>query len=68
MITTKEIGQFIKNSREKLGVTQKDLALSAGTATRFISDLENGKETCQIGKVLQVLHSLGIQVNLDENK
>jgi predicted transcriptional regulator len=47
-----------------LGVTQKDLALTSGTGLRFVIDLEKGKETCQIGKVLTVLQTLGIQIAL----
>lgn len=47
--------------RKRLGVTQRNLALTAGTGLRFIIELEKGKPTCQIGKILQVL---GIQVNL----
>lgn len=58
------IGRCIRNTRKELKVTQKDLALTAGTGLRFIIDLENGKPTCQIGKTLQVLQVLGIQLNL----
>jgi predicted transcriptional regulator len=47
-----------------LGVTQKDLALTSGTGLRFVIDLEKGKETCQIGKVLTVLQTLGIRIAL----
>jgi hypothetical protein len=36
----------------------------ANTASRFISELENGKATCQIGKVLKVISCLGIKVEL----
>jgi predicted transcriptional regulator len=45
-------------------VTQRDLALGAGTGLRFVVDLEQGKATCQLGKVLQVLNTLGIVVTL----
>ena len=62
--TIQEIGQIIRESRKRLGVTQKDLALTSGTGLRFIIDLEKGKETCQIGKVLTVLQTLGIQIAL----
>jgi len=31
---------------------------------RFIIDLEKGKETCEIGKALTVLHTLGIKLTL----
>ena len=58
------IGRYIRNVRKELDVTQKDLALTAGTGLRFIVDLESGKPTCQIGKILQVLQVLGIQLNL----
>jgi len=59
-----ELGQYIRHTRKSLGVTQEKLALTAGTGLRFISDLENGKPTCEIGKVLTVLHRLGIQISL----
>ena len=58
------IGRYIRKIRKELNVTQRDLALTAGTGLRFIIDLENGKPTCQIGKTLQVLQVLGIQLNL----
>jgi len=62
--TTQAIGQIIRENRKRLGVTQKDLALTSGTGLRFLIDLEKGKETCQIGKVLTVLQTLGIQIAL----
>ncbi len=62
--STENIGLIIRKVRKEIGVTQSDLALSAGTGLRFIIELEKGKPTCQIGKVLQVLHVLGIQLNL----
>ena len=62
--TTQAIGQIIRENRKRLCVTQKDLALTSGTGLRFVIDLEKGKETCQIGKVLTVLQTLGIQIAL----
>jgi y4mF family transcriptional regulator len=62
--TVQEIGQLVRESRKRLGVTQKDLALTSGTGLRFVIDLEKGKETCQIGKVLTVLQTLGIRIAL----
>jgi HTH-type transcriptional regulator/antitoxin HipB len=59
-----EIGEIIRQSRKQLKLTQADLALVAGTATRFISDLENGKPSCHLGKTLSVLSALGIKINL----
>lgn len=62
--TSQQIGRTIRDTRKKLGVTQKDLALTSGTGLRFIIDLEKGKETCEIGKALRVLQTLGIKLTL----
>lgn len=62
--STKELGGFVKALRRAQGLTQADLALTAGTNRRFIIELENGKPTCQIGKALRVLQTLGGQVEI----
>lgn len=62
--TSQEIGALVRDTRKRLGVTQKGLALTAGTGLRFIIDLERGKETCELGKSLRVLQTLGINVTL----
>ena len=59
-----QLGSAIRARRRQLKATQKDLAMTCGTGLRFISDLENGKPTCQIGKVLQVLHALGLKLQI----
>ena len=58
------IAQLIRSTRKALGVTQRDLAMTSGTGLRFIIDLEKGKPTCHLGKVLTVLHTLGIKIEL----
>jgi y4mF family transcriptional regulator len=62
--TPEQIGRLIRETRKSLGVTQKNLALTSGTGLRFIIDLEKGKETCEIGKALRVLQTLGINMTL----
>ena len=64
----KEIGVAIRRVRKELGLNQSELALASGTATRFISDLENGKESCHLGKTLSVLSALGIEVELNTDR
>lgn len=54
----------MRSTRKRLGVTQKDLALTSGTGLRFVIDLEKGKATCEIGKALTVLQTLGITLTL----
>jgi len=62
--TPQQIGALIRKTRKSLGVTQRDLALTSGTGLRFVIDLEKGKETCEIGKALTVLQTLGIKLIL----
>lgn len=62
--TTTDIGKLVRDTRKALGVSQHDLALTSGTGQRFISELENGKATCQLGKALVVLQTLGIKLQL----
>ncbi len=59
-----QLGAAIRSRRRQLKVTQKDLAMTCGTGLRFIIDLEKGKPTCQIGKILQVLQALGLKLQI----
>lgn len=61
--TPESIGKLVRSTRKSLGATQKDLALTSGTGLRFIIELEQGKPSCQLGKVLTVLHTLGIGIS-----
>lgn len=61
----KELGDLIKNTRKSQGLTQGDLAIASGVGIRFIVDLENGKETAQIGKALNVIKMLGLKLELE---
>ena len=62
--TCEAIGKRIRELRRAQGVTQAQLAGLSNTGVRFISDLENGKETCQLGKILHVLATLGVDVSI----
>ena len=57
-----ELGLLVRRKRKAIGMRQADLAGLAGVGTRFLSELENGKETAEIGKVLLVCHRLGLDV------
>ncbi|HOW63884.1 MAG TPA: helix-turn-helix transcriptional regulator [Candidatus Paceibacterota bacterium] len=63
-ITVKQIGDQVKAARKSLGVTQKNLAMTSGTGLRFIIELEKGKPTCQLGKALTVLNTLGVTIQM----
>ena len=63
-LTPEQIGNTVRQTRKQIGVTQADLALTSGTGLRFVIDLEKGKPTCQLGKVLTVLQTLGIRIEI----
>ncbi len=58
--TAAEIGALIRTTRKKQHISQAVLAGLASVGTRFISDLENGKGTVQVQKLLDVLNALGL--------
>ena len=62
--TAKQIGELVKATRKSLAVTQRDLAMTSGTGLWFIIELEKGKPTCQLSKVLTVLNTLGVTITL----
>jgi y4mF family transcriptional regulator len=59
------IGRMVRERRKAQGATQAEFAALCGVGTRFISDLENGKPTVELGKVLHVLANLGLEVRLE---
>jgi HTH-type transcriptional regulator / antitoxin HipB len=56
------LGQFMRRRRRALGLTQQRLADLSGVSHKFINQVEGGKETAEIGKVLRVMQRLGIDV------
>lgn len=57
-----ELGAAIRAERKRLKVTQKELAMVAGTGLRFLIELESGKPTSRVGGVFKVLQALGIKL------
>ncbi|NRQ16396.1 hypothetical protein BHMPCIPO_03656 [Ensifer sesbaniae] len=62
--TPSDIGTLVRSARKEQKLRQDELAGVAGVGLRFIVDLEAGKPTAQIGKVLQVLQTLGCSVDI----
>ena len=60
--TTQALGRLIRDTRKSQRLTQVQLASASGIGRRFIVDLESGKETCHIGKILPILAMLGLEV------
>jgi y4mF family transcriptional regulator len=64
VVTTEDLGRCIRARRKEQGATQAEFASLCGVGVRFISDLENGKPTVELAKVLQVLKCLGLEVSI----
>lgn len=64
--TPEDIGNLIKQWRKEQHLTQTELAAASGVGVRFIVDLEKGKESCEIGKTLNVIKMLGIKLKVEE--
>ena len=56
------LGRDIRDRRRSLGLRQRDLADLAGTAERFIRELEHGKPSVRLDKVVAVLAALGLDL------
>jgi y4mF family transcriptional regulator len=59
---SRTLGALVRSERKRQKVTQMELASLAGVGVRFLRELENGKESCQLGLALSVLTTLGISV------
>lgn len=60
----KEIGQLVRQRRKEAGLTLKDAAGIAGVGVRFLSELERGKSTLQLGLVIEVLQLFGLELHV----
>lgn len=63
--STRELGAEIRRQRKRQGIRQDDLAAIVGASHVALRDIERGKPTVQLERVLRVLDELGIAVTLD---
>ncbi len=60
--TSEDLGKLVRKFRQSQKMTQMDILGLANTGNRFIVELEQGKPTLQLQKVLDVLDLLGLEV------
>ena len=58
-----DVGLLIRLYRHHAGYTQSKLAELTGTTRRWVSDIENGKPTSEIGRVLKTLMVLNVPLS-----
>lgn len=59
-----QLAEIVRRERRRQKVSQIRLSQLADVGVRFVRDLEDGKETVQLDKVLAVFGTLGIAVEL----
>jgi len=62
--TPSVIGLAIRMAREDANLTQQEFADKAKVSRKWLSEIENGKSTAQLGKVLRVMSDLGLDLEL----
>ena len=62
IVTSADIGHLIRSERSRQALTQAELAERIGTTQRWISEIENGKASAEIGRVLRCLQALGLEL------
>ncbi|MCX8570836.1 MULTISPECIES: helix-turn-helix transcriptional regulator [Hyphomicrobiales] len=61
--TARDIGILIKEARTRQGLSQAALARMINTTQTWISWVENGKPSAEIGNVLLALTTLGVELD-----
>lgn len=60
-----DLGLALRAARKSTKVRLDDLADMAGVSKQFVSDVEYGKSTVQLGLVLKLLSEMGLPLKLD---
>ena len=63
-VTIEEIGAAVRQTRLAQGLRQDQLAAASGVGLRFLVELERGKATVRLDKVLAVLSALGCRLDV----
>ena len=62
---SKDFGTALKQRRKELGYTQSYISDVLGLSVSFISDLENGKKTAELGKAIRYANMLGLDIMIE---
>lgn len=60
--TSKALGSAVRRARKDRGLSQVELAARAGVGRPWLSELETGKRTAEMGRALSVLSALDLAV------
>jgi y4mF family transcriptional regulator len=60
-----ELAGAIRVRRKAFGLTQQELADLAEVSARFVYDLENGKSSVALDRLMRVAEALGLELKLE---
>lgn len=60
--TSKAFGAAVRRARKEQGLSQAELAARAGVGRPWLSELETGKRTAELGRALSVVSALDLAV------
>lgn len=60
--TSRAFGSAVRRARKERGLSQVELAARAGVGRPWLSELETGKRTAELGRALSVLSALDLAV------
>lgn len=63
---SKTLGAAIRARRKELEYTQAYLAEFTGLSVTFISDVERGKPTAEVEKVIRLINILGMDITIEK--
>ncbi len=66
--TADDLGAAVRHARRSQDLTLEQLSGLSGLGVRFLSELERGKPTAQLGKALEVANLLGLRLVLDADR
>jgi HTH-type transcriptional regulator/antitoxin HipB len=58
------LGAEVRGARQRLGLSQEELALAAGVSTRSVHAIENGKPTVRADVLIRLLSALGYELTI----
>lgn len=58
------LGAAIRARRKEVRLSIRELADMLGCSTRFLSEVERGKQSASVGRVIEIAAALGLQLGI----
>ena len=60
--SAKQLGNIVRTFRKSQNLTLDKISDLSHLSMRFLSELERGKETAELGKVIEALNIIGLEI------